>query len=54
MANVFELSGSEKAFYEQAVRLQLAAIDSDTLHSMGSTQIMKQEQNRIMIAAPTT
>ncbi len=51
--NIFELSGSEKAFYEQAVRLQLAAIDSDTLHSTSSQQIMKQEQNRIMIAAPT-
>ncbi len=52
-SNVFELSGSEKAFYEQAVRLQLAAIDSDTLHSIGSQQVMRQEQNRIMIAAPT-
>ncbi len=52
-SNIVEQSGSEKAFYEQAVRLQLAAIDSDTLHGASSEQLIKQDQNRIMIAAPT-
>jgi len=43
---------AEKEFFERAVKLQLAAIDSDTMHA-GSADVVKQEQNRIMIAAPT-
>lgn len=47
-----ESGSAEKKFFEQAVRLQLAAIDSDTLHA-GPPDAIKQEQNRIVIAAPT-
>jgi hypothetical protein len=43
---------SEKEFFERAVKLQLAAIDSDTMHGC-SADVIKQQQNRIMIAAPT-
>ncbi len=49
---VLESSSSEKEFFERAVKFQLAAIDSDTMHDP-SADVIKQEQNRIMIAAPT-
>ena len=49
---VLESSSSEKEFFERAVKLQLASIDSDTMHD-NAADIVKQEQNRIMIAAPT-
>ena len=48
---LFESSSSEKEFFERAVKLQLAAIDSDTMHA-GSADVVKQQQNCIMIAAP--
>ena len=51
-STVLESSKSEKEFFERAVKLQLAAIDSDTMHGC-SADVIKQQHNRIMIAAPT-
>jgi hypothetical protein len=51
--NVVELSGSAENFYDKSAQLLLAAIDSDTIHgSVHSDESIKQEKNRITIAAP--
>ncbi len=52
-SNVVELSGSQQNFYDKFTQLLLAAIDSDTMHdATTSNQAIRQEQNRVTIAAP--
>lgn len=52
-SDVVELSGSAQNFYDKSTQLLLAAIDSDTMHDpISNNQTIKQEQNRVTIAAP--
>lgn len=51
--NIVELSGSSENFYDKSAQLLLTALDSDTIHgSVHSDENIKQEKNRITIAAP--
>ena len=51
--NIVELTGSSENFYDKSAQLLLAAIDSDTIHdSVHSYENIKQDKNRITIAAP--
>ena len=51
--NILELSGSEKTLHDRSTQIMLAALDSDTMHATQNDQQIKQEENRITIAAPT-
>jgi hypothetical protein len=47
------LSGSERSFYEKSTQIMLASLDSETIHAaFQDKQAIRQEENRIMIAAP--
>lgn len=51
--DLLELAGSQEKLREASARLMLAALDSDTMHALATPQEMKQDKNRITIAAPT-
>ncbi len=53
MPNVLQLCGSEQSFYEKSTQIMLASLDFDTMHARQDKQPMKQQENRITIAAPT-
>ncbi len=50
--NVLKLCGSEQSFYEKSTQIMLASLDSDTMHALQDKQPIKQQENRITIAAP--
>ncbi len=49
---VLELCGSEQSFKKESAQIMLASLDSDTLHAIQDKQSIRQEDNRITIAAP--
>ncbi len=50
--NVLKLSSSEQSFYEKSTQIMLASLDSDAMHAPQDKQPIRQEENRIIIAAP--
>lgn len=51
--NLLELAGSQEQLRQASARLMLAALDSDTMHATQAPLEVKQDKNRITIAAPT-
>lgn len=51
--NVLQLCGSEQSFYDKSMQIMLASLDSDTMHAIQEQQPIKQEENRVTIAAPS-
>lgn len=51
--NLLELTESEQQLRQASAKLMLAALDSDTMHATQAQPTIKQDKNRIIIAAPT-
>lgn len=50
--NIITLSGSEQLLREKSAQIMLASLDSDSMHALQDKQPIKQQENRIIIAAP--